>query len=98
MSEWFKNLVEEIEDDIIEQTKEGYDVGDLITLQSLLMYDLCKTNDQYYLSSDRNIEDLVSLKCAIKDMVRKISWSIYHGYYKDLNWLEEFHRSLEYEL
>lgn len=94
MYEWFKDLVEEIENDISDQTKEDYDADDLITLQNLLIYDLCKIIDHYYMS-DINIDDFVALKFAIKDMIRKISWSIYHGYYKEMKWIEEFHKSFE---
>lgn len=94
MYEWVKNLFEEIENDILDQTKEDYDAGDLITLQNLLIYDLCKIVDHYHMS-DINIDDYVALKFAVKDMIRKISWALYHGSYRDMKWIEEFHRSYE---
>lgn len=97
MYEWFKDIVKEIDDDIIKQTKEDYNVFDLITLQSLLTNYLGKIGDHYYMS-DINVSDYVALKFALKVMISQISWSIYHGYYKDLNWLEEFHKSIEESL
>lgn len=94
MYEWFKDIVKEIDNDITNQTKDSYDAGDLITLQNLLLIDLCKIIDHFY-TSDINVDDYVALKLAIRVMIREISWSIYHGYYKDMNWIEEFHRIIQ---
>lgn len=94
MTDWFIQLYEEVENDIIDQTKIGYDAGDLIFLLNLLVYDLCKIIDHYYMG-DIKIDDYVAIKFAIKDMIRKISWALYHGSYRDMNWIEEIHKSFE---
>ena len=93
MTEWYINLHKEIKDDIINQTLEGYDVGDLITLQTMLMFDYAKVIDHYYYS-DITVDECVALKSALRDINRKISWSIYHGSYREMIWIEEFYRSI----
>lgn len=85
-------IIEEIVNDIKGQTKEEYDAGDLITLQTLLMQDYSKVTDQYYISNI-HIDDCIAIKWAIRDLVKKISWSLYHGSYREMKWLEEFDKS-----
>lgn len=92
MYEWFKDLYDEVESDINYHTKEGNYASELIVLQNMLIYDLCKINDHYHLS-DINIDDYIAIKYAIKDVIRKISWSLYHDNYREMKWLDEFHKS-----
>jgi hypothetical protein len=94
MTGWFDEIFEEIENDIKHQTKEGYDASDLITLQGLLMMNYSNVGDRYYLSKI-TLEDSVNLRWAIQGIVKKISWALYHGNYKEMKWLEEFYKSYE---
>lgn len=94
MTRWFDGIFEEIEDDIKDQTKEGYEASDLITLQGLLLMNYSHVADRYYLSKI-TLEDSVNLRWAIHELVKKISWSLYHNNYKDMKWLEEFYKSYE---
>lgn len=87
-------LIEDIEKCIRSETDFGYDAGNLITLQTLLMHNYTRITDHYYLN-DINIDDCIALKWAIRDMIRKISWSLYHGSYREMMWIEEFHKSYE---
>jgi len=98
MAGWVDEMIEEIENDIKNQTKEGYEVSDLITLQGLLMMDYSYVADVAY-SYDLNkatLEDIVNLRWSLNNLVKKISWSLYHGNYKEMKWLKEFHKSYEY--
>lgn len=90
----FEFLFSEIEYDIINQTRGLYDAGDLITLQSLLMQDYTKVTDNYYINNI-NLDDCIALKLAIRDIIRKISWSLYHSNYREMMWIKEFHKSYE---
>ena len=94
MAGWFDEIFEEIENDIKGQTKEGYEASDLITLQGLLMMNYSNVADRYYLSKI-TLEDSVNLRWAIQGIVKKISWALYHGNYKEMKWLEEFYKSYE---
>lgn len=94
MAGWFDEIFEEIEEDIKDQTKEGFEASDLITLQGLLLMHYSNAADRYYLSKI-TLEDSVNLRWAIHELVKKISWSLYHNNYKDMKWLEEFYKSYE---